>query len=70
MSSDFLIDLFTLDDHLIDINNPPDSIPEGFLDTFWNIKSTVGSLALGIAYYPENGWFIVDSMGSIVAHSK
>ena len=57
------VDLNTLDDSLKDINS--NDIPEHVLAAFWGIKTQIGSHALGIAYFPKNGWYIVDSVGKV-----
>ena len=66
--SDFKIDIFTLDDHLVDVLSK--DIPKEVSDKFWALKEELGSLPMGIAYYPDQGWYIVDSMGSIFFHFK
>lgn len=63
------LDLATLDDHLLDLNNV-EKIPKNVLTSFWEIKKELGSLALGIVFYPEEGWFVVDSMGTVYSNYK
>jgi len=50
--------LSILEAHLVDINSP-ENIPDEVMDFFWSYKEEKGGMALGIAYLPESGWYIL-----------
>lgn len=60
------IDLNELDSYLKDINS--NEIPKHVLSAFYGIKQDLGSHPLGIAYFRDKGWYIVDSMGEVFGY--
>ena len=68
MLAAFNLDPDTLNSYLKNINS--DEIPEHILNSFWEVKKDLGSLPLGIAFFPKEGWFIVDGQGSVYCYFK
>jgi len=52
------VTLQELEQHLVDINQPS-QIPKAVIDFFYQWKENQGTVATGISFIPNKGWYII-----------